>query len=90
MEMPNELLTKLWEDIDWKAAEEKLTKLQARLTLAAFRQDDKEIEDIQKRIVRDLDIKCLAVRHVVKSTSTPGVERVIRIFIDTDCRSQGR
>lgn len=76
MEMPNELLTKLWEDIDWKAAEEKLTKLQARLTLAAFRQDDKEIEDIQKRIVRDLDIKCLAVRHVVKSTSTPGVDGV--------------
>ena len=51
MEMPNELLTKLWEDIDWK-------------------------ESIQKRIVRDLDIKCLAVRHVVKSTSTPGVDGV--------------
>lgn len=76
MEMPDELLSKLWEDIDWKAAEEKLTKLQARLTLAAFRKDDKEIEDIQKRIVRDIDIKCLAVRHVVKSTSTPGVDGV--------------
>lgn len=76
MDMPDELLGQLWDDIDWKAAEEKLSALQARLTLAAFRQDSKEIEYLQKRIVRDIDIKCLAVRHVVKSTSTPGVDSV--------------
>lgn len=76
MEMPDELLEQLWNEINWKAAEEKLAALQTRLTLATFRQDSKEIERIQKRIVRDIDIKCLAVRHVTKSTSIPGVDGV--------------
>lgn len=76
MEMPDNVLARLWDEIDWKAAESKLAELQARLTLAAFRQDKKEIENIQKRIVRDIDIKCLAVRHVVKHTSSPGIDGV--------------
>lgn len=76
MELPDELLGQLWEEIDWEAAEAKLADLQARLTLATFRKDEKEIENLQKRIVRDIDIKCLAVRHVTKSTSTPGVDGV--------------
>lgn len=69
-------LASLWEKIDWDAAEKKLAALQERLTVAAFRRDSKGITDIQKRIVRDLDIKCLAVRHVATSTSSPGVDGV--------------
>ena len=38
--------------------------------------NSKEVTDLQKRLVRDLDIKCLAVRHVVNSTSSPGVDGV--------------
>lgn len=76
MEMPDALLAQMWDDMDWKSAEEKLAKFQAQLTLAAFRQDDREIEKAQKRIVRDIDIKCLAVRHVVKHTSSPGIDGV--------------
>ena len=76
MELPEELLGQMWDAIDWQAAEKKLADYQARLTLATFRKDEKEIEHIQKKIVRDTDIKCLAVRHVVKSTSTPGVDGV--------------
>lgn len=76
MEIPDEMLAQLWEQIDWKAVEEKLAGLQAQLTLAAFRQDAREIERIQKRIVRDIDIKCLAVRHVTMHTSSPGIDGV--------------
>lgn len=76
MDMPDELLTQLWNNMDWKAIEKKLESLQTELTLAAFRQDEREIQNIQKRIVRDIDIKCLAVRHVTKSTSTPGVDGI--------------
>ena len=76
MEMPDEVLARLWNEIDWTAAEKKLAELQAQLTLAAFRQDSKEIERVQKRIVRNLDVKCLAVRHVVQHTSSPGVDGV--------------
>jgi hypothetical protein len=33
--MPDELLEKMWLEIDWTAAEEKLANLQARLSRAA-------------------------------------------------------
>jgi len=76
VDMPDELLAQMWDEMDWAAAEEKLASLQERLTLAAYRKNDKEIEDLQKRIVRDIEIKCLAVRHVVASTASPGVDKV--------------
>lgn len=72
----DEYLTMLWEHIDLKAAEEKLADLQYQLTRAAYRKDGAAIEELQNTIVRDLDIKCLAVRHVVGSSSSPGVDVV--------------
>ena len=71
-----EYLTRLWEHIDWKAAEEKLADLQYQLTRVAYRKDSAAIKELQNTIVRDLDIKCLAVRHVVGSSSSPGVDGV--------------
>ena len=76
IDLPDEYLARQWDEMDWNAAEEKLALLQERLTIAAYRHDDKEIENIQKRIVRDVDIKCLAVRHVCSSTMSPGVDKV--------------
>ncbi len=76
IDFTDEYLASLWEQINWPAAEEKLSQLQERLTIAAFRHDEKEIEQLQKHIVRDIDIKCLAVRHVVASTSGPGVDGI--------------
>lgn len=72
----DDYLGTLWNAIDWSAAESKLADLQEKLTVAAFRHNEKEITNLQKRIVRDIDIKCLAVRHVVGSTSSPGVDGV--------------
>ena len=69
-------LAHLWDTFDWATAEKKLAQFQQRLSIAAFRNDEGAIIDIQKRLVRDLDIKCLAVRHVVQSTSSPGVDGV--------------
>lgn len=76
IELPEQLLTRMWEEIDWQAAEKKLADLQEKLTIAVFRRNAKEIEDVQKRIVRDTEIKCLAVRHVVNSSSSPGVDKI--------------
>lgn len=76
IEFSDSYLASLWEKIDWNAAEKKLSDLQEELTIAAFRRNSKEIINLQKRIVRDLDIKCLAVRHVANSTSSPGVDGV--------------
>lgn len=76
MEFPESYLADLWKAIDWPAAEEKLAKLQEKLSVAAFRKDEKGIRQFQIKIVRDLDIKCLAVRHVSSTTSSPGVDGV--------------
>ena len=72
----DEYLAELWENIDWKAAEEKLANWQEELSKAAYRHDDKAIIDVQRRIVRDLNIRCLAVKKVVTSGSGPGVDGV--------------
>ena len=72
----DEYLGSLWDAIDWETAKEKLAAMQADLTIAAFRKDAKAIQELQKSIVRDIDIKCLAVRHVVQSRSGPGVDGV--------------
>lgn len=76
IDFPDELLAPMWEKMDWPAAEEKLALLQEKLSIAAYRKNYKEIEDIQKRIVKDTDIRCLAVRHVVNSTCSPGVDKI--------------
>ena len=76
IDFPDEYLAACWDNVDWEQAEKKLADLQEKLTIAAFRKDDKQIEQLQKRIVRDTDIKCLAVRHVSKSGSSPGVDGV--------------
>ncbi len=76
IELPDEYLEKMWNEIDWVAAEQKLADLQERLSVAVYKKNDKEVSDLQKRIVRDPDIKCLAVRHVVSSSMSPGVDRV--------------
>ena len=76
IDFPDEYLAKMWDEMDWAAAEKKLADLQERLSIAVYRKNDKEIEDLQKRIVRDSEIKCLAVRHVCSSTMSPGVDKV--------------
>ena len=76
IELPEELLEQMWERIDWSTAEQKLADLQEKLSIAVYKKNSREVEDIQKRIVRDPDIKCLAVRHVVSSSSSPGVDKV--------------
>lgn len=76
IDFPEEYLARMWDELDWTAAEAKLADLQERLSISVFKRNEKEMTDIQKRIVRDIDIKCLAVRHVVSSTSSPGVDGV--------------
>ena len=74
--MPDELLARLWNELDWKAAESKLADLQAKLSLASYRQDKDDMKRLQKKIVRDPDIKCLAVKYVVENSTAPGIDGV--------------
>lgn len=76
IEFSDEFLAGMWDEIDWEEAEAKLVSMQRALTVAAFRRDDKAILDLQKRIVRDQDNKCLAVRHVASHSGGPGIDGV--------------
>lgn len=76
VEFSDEVLASMWESIDWKKSKAKLEDLQRRLTMAAQKKDFVKVEELQKKLVRDIDIKCLAVRHVVRSSSGPGVDKV--------------
>jgi len=72
----DEALEKSWREIQWKKAEDTLVKLQRDIAFAAIRHNDKAISDAQKRLVRSLDAKVLAVRHVCDSTTQPGIDGV--------------
>lgn len=76
IEFPDSYLAELWNTIDWSDVEEKLAIIQEKLSIAAFRRDDNAIRQLQIKIVRDPDFKCLAVRHVTESTSSPGIDGV--------------
>lgn len=64
-----------WDTIDWKAARAKLEELQRKLTIAAFGKNSKKIKYYQDEIVNDLDIRCLAVCHVCKNSTRPGIDK---------------
>lgn len=76
IEMPDEYLARLWEDVNWTEAEAKLADLQKRISIAVFGRNWKTVEDTQKRLVNDLDIRCLAVRHVATASNSPGVDGI--------------
>ena len=51
IDIPDELLAKMWDEMNWTAAEDKLASLQERLTIAVYRKNDKEIlQHIQKAL----------------------------------------
>lgn len=76
VEFSDEILSSMWESINWVNVSKKLDNLQEELSKAAKKRDFKEVSYLQKKIVRDIDIKCLAVRHVVLSSSGPGIDGV--------------
>ena len=76
-DFPDERLAQLWDEMDWREAEEILAILQKKLSYAAKHQDADEVFRTQKKIVRNPDIKCLAVRHVCGTKASPGVDGVI-------------
>jgi len=72
----NSDLTDLWESIDWLQAEKNLESMQWGLAKAAYTRDPGLIASWQKRIVRSLDAKLLAVRHTCSTAAGTGVDRI--------------
>ena len=74
--MTDEELIKKWRKIDWDVVEETLRKYQCELSIAAYMYDNLKVRVLQKRIVKDLGIRCLAVKRIVESKAGAGVDGV--------------
>ncbi len=72
----DEELESQWLSVDWVGSEDVLLDMQQKLTKAAFTKNFPRIEQMQKRIVRSLEAKLLAVRHVTETSSGPGIDGV--------------
>ena len=64
IEFPDDMLSKMWDEFDWKKARNKVFKLQQLLTIAAFKHRDNEVKKLSNEIVNSLGAKALAVKKV--------------------------
>ena len=69
-------MTDLWDSIDWEQAERNLAGMQAALAKAAYTRDCELIARWQRRIVRSLDARLLAVRHACDTAGGAGVDHI--------------
>lgn len=72
----NRELAALWEDVNWEGTLQHLHEMQHSLTMAAYAHDMESIAKWQKRIVRSLDCRLLAVRKVCSREAGPGVDGI--------------
>lgn len=69
-------MTKLWNSIDWEAAELHLQNMQMALAKSAYSKSPDLIAKWQKRIVTSINAKLLAVRYVSANSAGAGVDKV--------------
>lgn len=70
------ILSDFWDNTDWEIAEKKLMEMQVALAKAACVKDKEKMQYWQKKIVRSLEARMLAVRHVCSMSSGPGVDGI--------------
>ena len=74
---PDEVLSEMWNTIDWNLTESKVLKWQKQLSVAAFKNNKDQIKKLRIRIVSSIEAKTLAVRKVSEVLkSSPGIDNV--------------
>jgi RNA-directed DNA polymerase len=73
----------LWQELNWEQAEESLKGYQRAIALAAKHNNNAAVVEAQKTLVRSMEAKALAVRHICASVSQPGIDGV-RWITDAD------
>ena len=64
MEIPKEMLSEMWDEYNFKIAEEKVSKWQKELTKAAMLKNDEKVKKLSFKITSSLEARYLAVREV--------------------------
>jgi RNA-directed DNA polymerase len=69
-----------WSQINWTAVEAHVRHLQGRISRAAAHEDQAQVKNLQKRMVRSMSAKLKAIRQVTQEHSgkqTPGIDGVV-------------
>ena len=69
-------LERMWQSVDWDAAEAAKDAYQRSIAKAAAAGAGPMVREAQNVMVGDLNVRCLAVRYVAQSGSGPGVDGV--------------
>ena len=69
-------LAREWREMDWDRAERELLRYQQSISRLAYVRNMAEVTEVQKVLVRSRWAKALAVRHVIKTDSEPGIDGV--------------
>ena len=69
-------LARAWREMDWDRAEQELLKYQQSISKLTYARNMAEVTEVQKVLVRSRWAKALAVRHVTKVDSEPGIDGV--------------
>lgn len=76
VELSEEELASMWQGIDWEQMEEELLEQQKSLARVAYVKHWGHVDKLQKKLVKSLSARVLAVRHVVQIDAKPGVDGV--------------
>ncbi len=77
-----ELLVYEWKDLNWRAIEQQVFKLQKRIYRAARRRDVRTVHRLQRLLMSSWAARCLAVRRVTQDNQgkqTAGVDGIKRL-----------
>ena len=75
IELPDEILSEMWNSFDWDSAEQKVLKWQKLLSIASFKNHKEEMKKLSIRIVSSIEAKTLAVHKVSEVLkSSPGID----------------
>lgn len=83
-EISGEDMAIMWRGADWDKMEDQLLAKQRKISTAAAQRNWAKVEWMQKELVNSLYAKMLAVRHVVRNASEPGIDG-IRWGTDEEC-----
>jgi RNA-directed DNA polymerase len=77
VKFPDRFLEETWVALDFKAISEKLFRVQTRITQLSIDEKIEERIALQEELIRDIDFRCLAVKHVTDTSKSPGVDNVM-------------
>ena len=76
IEFPKSYLEKLWNEFEWKKAEERIFIWQKSLTKVSIKRNFEEIRKIQDKITNSIEGRMIAIKKVSENSNSAGIDGV--------------